>query len=323
MPIELNAAALRAVLPRAPQDVLDAFAAKQDVLTKAGINQTRNRLNYMFANVEHECNGFTIPGLIENIKYSAQRMHEVWPNRFSSAAAVVAKYGSTPGWQLKAFDDIYGNRMGNRPGTDDGSRHIGRGGPQWTGRDGFEALARILKDLIPELGEVTIEQAVIYATEHKMQPEVCVAFWIWKGLNKYADTGNFNGCVKVWNGGTNGLADRIALMAGNDPILKRLASVEAIAPVTRALPGGPDTPTPPKDVIDAATKNEQAVRNAVIVGGAAAGVNETAKQTQVPANVPLVSSAVAYSAIGIAIAVAIIATLLIARKKAAIAANWF
>jgi hypothetical protein len=118
---------MRQIFPRAPQAVLDAFVAKQSVLDAAGITHTRTRLTYFFANIEHESDGFTIPNLTENTRYTAERMVQVWPNRFPSAAAVRAKYGAADGWQLKAFDDIYGNRMGNRPGSHDGSTYIGRG----------------------------------------------------------------------------------------------------------------------------------------------------------------------------------------------------
>ncbi|MGJ5136302.1 MULTISPECIES: hypothetical protein [unclassified Bradyrhizobium] len=61
-------------------------------------------------------------------------MPEVGPNRFAWVAAVRARFGTVPGWQLKAFDEIYEDHMGNRPGTHDGLTYIGRGGPQWNGR---------------------------------------------------------------------------------------------------------------------------------------------------------------------------------------------
>lgn len=221
MPIKLTKEAMRAIFPRAPQAVLDAFVAKQDVLTKAGINATRNRLAFFFANIEHECGGFTIPNLTENINYTAARMAQVWPNRFKNASAVVAKYGQAAGWQKRAFDDIYGARMGNRPGTSDGSTFIGRGGPQWTGRGGYEALQKLTG--LPVVDKPSM------ASQLDLQPEICAAFWTWKGLNRYADANDFLGCVKAWNGGTNGLADRKAMMAGNDPILKRLESVSSVA----------------------------------------------------------------------------------------------
>lgn len=147
MTIQLTRSAMRQIFPRAPQAVIDADW--QTMLDGAGITHTRTRLSYFLGNIEHECGGFTIPKLTENINYTAARMAAVWPNRFASAAAVVAKYGSAPGWQRRAFDDIYGNRMGNRPGTRDGSTFIGRGGPQVTGRDGYASVGkRAGRDLV-------------------------------------------------------------------------------------------------------------------------------------------------------------------------------
>ena len=221
--VRLTSANLRAIFPNAPDTVIDAFVKKQGVLSAVGVNQTRQRLAYFFANIHHETAGFTIRGLAENTNYTANRMAAVWPNRFSSAYAVQAKYGTAAGWQRKAFDDIYGNRMGNRPGTSDGSRFIGRGGPQITGRDGYAQISsRIGVDLVsnPER-----------ASDPLLQPDICAAFWDWKGLNKYADAGNFIGCVKLWNGGTNGLADR----------QKHLARITAIL---RGAEWGPVTSSP-------------------------------------------------------------------------------
>ena len=219
--VRMTTALLRAIFPQAPDTIIDAFVDKQGVLSEVGVNQTRQRLAYFFANIHHETAGFTIKGLVENINYTAARMAQVWPNRFKSAAAVQAKYGNAAGWQRKAFDDIYGNRMGNRPGTNDGSAFIGRGGPQITGRDGYEQISkRIGVDLVasPEL-----------ASRHDLQPDICAAFWGWKGLNRYADAGNFIGCVKLWNGGTNGLADRQKHLARITAILKGAEWGEIVA----------------------------------------------------------------------------------------------
>lgn len=229
--VRLSPATLRAIFPKAPETILAAFVERQGVLTAAGINQTRQRLAYLFANVHHETAGFTIKGLTENINYTAERMAQVWPNRFKSAAAVRAKYGTADGWQRKAFDDIYGNRMGNRPGTSDGSLYIGRGGPQITGRDGYEQIGkRIGWDLV---------NAPTLASNHDLQPDICAAFWDWKNLNKFADAGNFIGCVKAWNGGTNGLADRQAQLARILPILQKAewgGVAEATKPATQKPP---------------------------------------------------------------------------------------
>lgn len=221
------------IFPNAPDAVIEAFARKTTVLIRSGVLATRNRLAFFCANIEHECGGFTIKNLTENINYTATRMAQVWPNRFSSASAVQNKYGTAPGWQLRAFDDIYGNRMGNRPGTHDGSIFIGRGGPQWTGRDGYAALTKAS-------GIEAVEDPTL-ACRFDLQPEVCVAFWTWKKLNSYADNNNFLGAVKIWNGGTNGLADRKALMAGNSPVIARLALTSSVIEIVNTIPA----PLPP------------------------------------------------------------------------------
>jgi putative chitinase len=212
----------RAIFPQAPDAIIQAFTSAAEVLGRAGITETRTRLAYALANVEHECGGFSLASLTENINYTAKRMAEVWPNRFASADAVRKKYGTASGWQKKAFDDIYGGRMGNRPGTSDGSTYIGRGGPQITGREGYREVGRRCGlDLVnnPDL-----------ASGSAVQPAILAAFWDWKNLNSKADAGDFVGCVTKWNGGTNGLADRIARMAGNDPIIRRLTNMAAIVP---------------------------------------------------------------------------------------------
>ena len=220
--VRLSLSTMRAVFPSAPGAIIDAFVERQGVLSAVGLNRTRQRLAYCFANLHAETGGFTVKNLTENVNYTAARMAAVWPNRFASAAAVQARYGAAPGWQLKAFDDIYGNRMGNRPGTSDGSRYIGRGGPQITGRDGYAEIGkRIGVDLIgdPEL-----------ASSPALQPCIAAAFWDWKGMSRFADAGDFVGCVRAWNGGVNGLAERQAQRARIVPILQKTEWGEVAAP---------------------------------------------------------------------------------------------
>lgn len=302
MTIRLTMPAMRQIFPRAPEAVLKDFVDKQDtILSKAKINHTRERLKFFFANIEHEVDGFALKNLTENINYSATRMAQVWPNRFSGPAAVRAKYGSGRGWQKRAFDDIYGNRMGNRPGTDDGSKYIGRGGPQLTGRDGYRQVGSI--------ANLPLEENPEMATKPECQAAISAAFWTWKRLNSRADLGDFIGCVRLWNGGTNGLADRRARMAGNEAIINR-------------LPGSPPSAVPPKDVIDDATENERKARNAaggaVVVGGGVEGSKATgtvANETAPPFTT--------YVLIGTGLVIAIVATVLIIKKKAEIIKNWY
>lgn len=219
----------RKIFPHAPQPVIDAFASPAGfkALADAGILSTHRRFAYAMANVEHECGGFTITNLTENIKYTAQRMAQVWPNRFNTAGAVQRKYGTAPGWQKRAFDDIYGSRMGNRPGTHDGSTYIGRGGPQVTGRDGYQEVGK--------RAGLDLEANPELASKFEHQPAILAAFWRWKNLNRFADRADFKNCVRAWNGGTNGMADRLAMMRGNDPIIDRIATSDALVAMVDSI----------------------------------------------------------------------------------------
>lgn len=234
--VRLSLDTMRAVFPQAPAAITAAFVEKQAVLSAVGLNQTRQRLAYCFANLYAETGGFTIKDLVENINYTAARMAAVWPNRFSSAAAVQAKYGTAPGWQKKAFDDIYGNRMGNRPGTSDGSAFIGRGGPQITGRDGYAEIGkRIGVDLVNNPTS---------ASAPSLQPAIAAAYWDWKGMNRYADAGDFLSCVKAWNGGTNGLEERQRQLARILPILQKAEWGAVVAPTIKPPPDPMPAPQP-------------------------------------------------------------------------------
>lgn len=227
MPIKLTATALKQIYPRAPQAVIDAFVSVegQNRLHSAGITDNAQRLAVALAHCHHETSGFSIPKLTENINYTAERMAAVWPNRFATPATVRYKYGTAKGWQKKAIDDIYGNRMGNRPGTSDGSDFIGRGGPQITGRNGYSEVGK--------RAGLPLETEPELACLPENQPAILAAFWSWKNLNIQADNGGVDATVRPWNGGINGLADRRAQFARILPIVKKLAVV-------------PDLPEAPK-----------------------------------------------------------------------------
>jgi lysozyme family protein len=97
--------------------------------------------------------------------------------------------------------------------------------------------------------------------------------------------------------------------------------------ISFAAPGAPARPSasPPKEIVDDATKRARTVRKGAIAGGAAAGGNEAAKQTTgqpAPASTPLVPSVAAYSLLGVAVAIAIAATIIVARRKADVIKIW-
>lgn len=213
---ELTQEFLRAVFPRAPQPALDSFLKNQKLLDDAGINATPQRLALFFANLAHETAGLTV--LKENIYYTHAGVARTWKNRFPGGEAeVIARFGSAPGWQKAMLDEVYGSRMGNRPGTRDGSSFIGRGGPQWTGREAYGVLAKMSGlDVLahPELAE-----------RPELQAQVSAPLWTWKKMNEVAD-GDFSAAVERvrvrWNGGTNGLAEVRRFAANILPIAQQL-----------------------------------------------------------------------------------------------------
>ncbi|WP_441229390.1 hypothetical protein AB7828_03400 [Tardiphaga sp. 215_C5_N2_1] len=71
--------------------------------------------------------------------------------------------------------------------------------------------------------------------------------------------------MKAWNGGTNGLADRKSLMAGNDPILARLQNVASITAAT------PDAKKAPMTAEQGGGALALAATSATITAGAHAG----------------------------------------------------
>lgn len=55
--VHLSQATMRAVFPKAPDAIMDAFVEKQGAAV--GLSQTRQRLAYRFANLHTETGGFT------------------------------------------------------------------------------------------------------------------------------------------------------------------------------------------------------------------------------------------------------------------------
>jgi putative chitinase len=162
---------------------------------------------HAMAQFSHECgNG---RDMTENIAgYTPQRASEVWPSRFSSAADCLAKVGSRTGdpeFPNKLIDQVYGGRNGNRPGTHDGSRYIGRGLAQTTGRANYEKLGnRMGLDLLgnPEL---------VNDPAHAL--ECGVAMFVLCGCVPFAVADNVEMVTRKLNGGTVGLEDRIHRLA--------------------------------------------------------------------------------------------------------------
>lgn len=93
---------------------------------------------YILATARHEAGPEMAPR-DEVLWYSAKRMREVWPSRIDARTAPLLA-----GKPRALANHVYGGRMGNRPGTDDGWTYRGRGLVQLTGRDNYARAGKAL-----------------------------------------------------------------------------------------------------------------------------------------------------------------------------------
>ncbi|AKU25033.1 hypothetical protein ACZ75_20255 [Massilia sp. NR 4-1] len=142
--------------------------------------------------------------LEEALGYSAQRLRQVWPQRFPDDATASAFSHNPP----KLANKVYAGRMGNGDeASGDGWRYRGRGLLQLTGRDTYARFSQAIgidavsdPDLLLQPNGATLSAA-----------------WFWQahGLNELADRTNgapndphFVEISKRVNGGITGLAER-------------------------------------------------------------------------------------------------------------------
>lgn len=194
----LDRARIAALYPEAPMAHLDAFAEQADAcLGRSGIDRNPVRLNFFLAQIGHESAGLT--ALEENLDYSAVRLTQVWPKRFPTVA-LARPFARNP---ARLADRVYAGRMGNGDeGSGDGWQFRGRGYIQLTGRDAYRAVG--------ELTGLDLEGEPDLAAAAETALAVAGGFWAWKGLNAVCDTGDFARLTRRVNGGTHGMADRLA-----------------------------------------------------------------------------------------------------------------
>lgn len=144
--------------------------------------------------------------LEESLNYSAQRLRQVWPQRFPTDA-MAARYAHNA---VALANFVYAGRMGNGDeASGDGWRYRGRGLIQLTGRDNYARFAQDMR--VDALGTPDL----------LLQPAGAAlsAAWFWRtnGLNELADRASgpdadavFVQITKRINGGTLGLNERRA-----------------------------------------------------------------------------------------------------------------
>lgn len=131
----------------------------------------------------------------ENMNYRASTMMKVWPRRFPDFTSC---YGFA-GVPRALANRVYGDRMGNRPGTDDGWNFRGGGFIGLTGREVYTKYAEFI-GVTPEKAAELVRTTDEYAMDS--------AFWFFyvlKNLEGKAVQDDFVGIVKSINGGLIGL----------------------------------------------------------------------------------------------------------------------
>lgn len=137
--------------------------------------------------------------MVENLNYSSTGLLRTWPAHFTGTMAV--RYAHNP---RMIADVAYGGRMGNAPPpSDDGWNYRGRGLSQVTGKEGYQKLAE--KTGI----DIVTQPDLLSDPLHTL--ECGVADFILCGCLPFAERGDILNTTKRLNGGTNGLAERVAL----------------------------------------------------------------------------------------------------------------
>lgn len=185
---------LRQVAPHADPHILAGVLATIDpVFPKYRINTVARQADFL-AHCVVESQGLT--RIEENLNYSAGRLVQVWPKRFPTVMAA-QPYAHNP---RALANKVYGGRMGNRAGTDDGWNNRGSGILQCTGADNMEGGAEAFGISVAEYAERLRDP------DHAF--ECAVELYVRLGAMRYADKGDIAGSTRCVNGGENGLSER-------------------------------------------------------------------------------------------------------------------
>lgn len=213
----LSKAQLAALFPRALPDHLESIGERhEELFRKYGLDRNPFRLHFFLAQIGHESGGLSVES--ENLNYSAERLMQVWPKRFTTLDAA-KPYAGDP---KKLGNFVYAARNGNGPEkSGDGYKYRGRGYVQLTGREGYSA--------VEEITGIGLEGSPDKAFAPKHALRVALGFWGWKKANAIADTGDFEKVTIAVNGGKIGWDDRIAW-------LDKVRRVLAVVPPKRIQP---------------------------------------------------------------------------------------
>lgn len=202
----IDAPLLKLVSTKQPAELQQWVEPIKSACRKWKINNVR-RVAAFIAQQAHE-GGFNVKNSRENMKYSAKRMAEVWPNRYAIDPKAKVKQPNAKAVALAAqgeqaiANDTYANRLGNGgPETGDGFKFRGGAAGQLTGRDNWTNFANAVGK--------PLDDAIDYAC-NTVEGSVASFGWFWdrNGINALADTPGINDETMKINGGVIGLEDR-------------------------------------------------------------------------------------------------------------------
>ena len=169
-----------------------------EVVSRFNITTTL-RLSHFLSQCAHESGNFA--HVVENLNYSAQGLKRVFGKYFPNN--LNESYARKP---EKIGSRVYGGRMGNgNETTKEGFKFRGRGYIQLTGKSNFSRFSQFI-------GEDVVANPELVSTKY---PLTSAAFFfetnnLWPICDKGSSTEVVTTLTKRINGGTNGLADRIA-----------------------------------------------------------------------------------------------------------------
>lgn len=181
------------------------LSAKYPTLFNSANVNTPLRLSHFFGQIQHESG---LKAIEENLRYSAQRLLEIFPKYFTRETA--KHYAMNP---IKIANRVYANRMGNGPeDSGDGFRFRGRGFLQVTGRNNYTALTNWARKKGYDVDYVENPELLLREAD-----ALIAALWYWEanGLNKYCDKDDVLSVSRIINIGNplskkipHGMSDR-------------------------------------------------------------------------------------------------------------------
>lgn len=194
------------VTPEQLQKITETISAARCIIMADLLNKviptygvtTVDQFDEFLATVLHESGEFNYK--VENMNYSAATLMKTWKSRFPNLT-IANKYARKPK-ELAVY--VYGSRMGNRPGTDDGWNLRGSGFIGLTGRWVYSEYQKYK-------GFKTIEEAANFCRDSDFGALDSAAWFFYKlkNLMDESERDEMIGITKEVNGGLIGLKNRL------------------------------------------------------------------------------------------------------------------